>query len=104
MNAYRDFNNALASAGRKEYARGYAIGYAQGYAKGCAEVMVEASKSMLADGYPMQDIIKLTGIDEESAKRLAASHGGDNLLSEKLEKNIVKRMAAKQLQARQHEQ
>ena len=61
LKAYRDIKNSLDTAIEK--------GRAEGRAEGKAEANLETARKMLADGMPMDIVMKYTGLSEDELRK-----------------------------------
>ena len=63
---YNDYLNTFNSAEKK----GHAEGLAEGRAEGRAEAKLENARRMKAKGYPLDDIVDITGLTIEEIEKL----------------------------------
>ena len=71
---YNDYLNTFNSAEKKGHAEGLAEGrmegHAEGLAEGRAEEKLENARRMKSKGYPLDDIVDITGLTIEEIEKL----------------------------------
>jgi len=70
LKRYRDTYNAMTGAEQKGLAEGLAKGRAEGRAEGIEENKRESALRMKGKGYPVEDIVEITGLDAETINSL----------------------------------
>ena len=65
VKAYRDINNAIATARREEHAKGFAEGHAEGRAEGEHEKALQVARKMKDMGFNAEQINQATGLSPE---------------------------------------
>lgn len=70
MNAYRDIVNAINTARKDSFSEREAIGKAKGRAEGVDLQKIETARIMLADGEPIDKIIRYTSLSKEDNEKL----------------------------------
>ena len=66
LKVYRDLKNSFDTAIEK----GRAEGWAEARAEGKAEAKFETARKMLADGMPMDIVMKYTGLSEDNLRKI----------------------------------
>ena len=70
LKAYRDIKNSLDTAMEQGFEKGCEIGRAEGRAEGITSQRLETARSMLADGLPLEKIMRYTGLSKEEIDKL----------------------------------